>query len=80
MSTQFASQKFEYVKASEIWPTAIDFEDKGQRPGLVRGYNPKSLLKTARLISCFALTSKVSLKNISMANSISSILMSTVSS
>lgn len=40
MSTQFASQKFtEYVKASEIWPTAKDFEDKGPRPGLVRGYN-----------------------------------------
>ena len=29
----------EYVKASSIWPTAKDYEDKGDIPGLVRGYN-----------------------------------------
>lgn len=54
MSTQFVSQKFEYVKASEIWPTAIDFEDKGQRPGLVRGYNPEIVTKDGKIdfMSC----------------------------
>lgn len=29
----------EYVKASSIWPTAKDYDDKGNVPGLVRGYN-----------------------------------------
>ena len=28
-----------YVPAAEIWPTAKSHEDKGSRPGLVRGYN-----------------------------------------
>ena len=54
MSTQFASQKFEYVKASEIWPTTEDFEDKGQRPGFVRGYNPEIVTKDGKIdfMSC----------------------------
>ena len=29
----------EVVPASQIWPTAQDFTDKGFIPGLVRGYN-----------------------------------------
>lgn len=29
----------EYVKASDIWPTAKDYEDIGERAGLCRGYN-----------------------------------------
>lgn len=29
----------EYVPASEIWPTATDYIDKGYKSGLVRGYN-----------------------------------------
>ncbi len=29
----------EFVLASEIWPNAKNFEDKGYRAGLVRGYN-----------------------------------------
>lgn len=32
-------QQFERVKASSIWPTATDYEDKGFRPGLLRSYN-----------------------------------------
>ena len=54
MSTEFTSKTFEYVKASEIWPTAIDFEDKGPRPGLVRGYNPEIVTKDGKIdfMSC----------------------------
>ena len=29
----------EYVPASEIWPTAKSYIDKGYKSGLVRGYN-----------------------------------------
>lgn len=29
----------EYVNASSIWPTAKDYKDCGEKPGLVRGYN-----------------------------------------
>ena len=29
----------EYVNASDIWPTAENHQDKGERTGLVRGYN-----------------------------------------
>lgn len=39
MSTEPTNRAFEYVKASEIWPNVEDFEDKGQRPGILRGYN-----------------------------------------
>ena len=54
MSTQITSQKFEFVKASEIWPNAEDFEDKGQQPGLLRGYNPEIVTKDGKIdfMSC----------------------------
>lgn len=29
----------DYVKASDIWETAKDFVDSGEKSGLVRGYN-----------------------------------------
>lgn len=32
-------QQFERVKASSIWSTATDYEDKGFHPGILRGYN-----------------------------------------
>lgn len=35
----------EYVPANEIWETAIPHEDKGQIPGLVRGYCIEVLLE-----------------------------------
>lgn len=28
-----------YVSANEIWPTSRSHTDKGEKPGLVRGYN-----------------------------------------
>ena len=28
-----------YVPAKEIWPNAISYEDNGEKPGYVRGYN-----------------------------------------
>lgn len=29
----------EYINASEIWPSAKNYEDKGPKSNLVRGYN-----------------------------------------
>lgn len=29
----------EYVNANQIWPTAKNFDDVGEIPGLMRGYN-----------------------------------------
>lgn len=29
----------EYVRASSVWPSSKDYEDKGLIPGLLRGYN-----------------------------------------
>ena len=42
------------VKASEIWETAKDYEDKGERSGLVRGYNieVKTSDNTLHWLSC----------------------------
>lgn len=54
MSTKSTNRAFEYVKASEIWPTAKNFEDKGQRPDLLRGYNVEIVTKDGKtdFMSC----------------------------
>lgn len=44
----------EYVNASSIWSTAKDFQDFGEKPGLVRGYNieVKTRKGTIEWLSC----------------------------
>lgn len=50
MSTESTNKTFERVNASEIWPNAKDYKDKGPRPGLVRGYNPEIITKDGRRV------------------------------